>query len=99
VNKDNARDYLPLVQALYEGKVIQYKDQKCDHSYGWMDIESAVDFCMPSEFYRIKPEPREIWVNEYPNGVASGNHPSRLSAFDHRANDTAIQVCYREVLK
>lgn len=66
MNKDTAKDYLPLVQALSEGKVIQYKYQKSDNSYAWMDLESAVDFCMPAEFYRIKPEPREVWVNEYP---------------------------------
>ncbi len=99
MNKDNAKDYLPLVQALAEGKVVQYKFLRADASQDWLSLASNIDFVMPPEHYRIKPEPREIWVNHYPNGVASGNYESKLSAFDHRANDTAIQVRYREVLE
>lgn len=97
MNKDTARDYLPLVQALADGKVIQYKFQKCDHSYGWMDLESAVDFCMPAEFYRIKPEPREVWVNEYPNYIYS-IYPSKDLAATH-CLEYGRTVRYREVIE
>lgn len=68
MNKETAKDYLPMVQALSEGKVIQYKYQKSDKSYAWMDLESVVDFSMPAEFYRIKPEPREIFFVEFGTG-------------------------------
>ena len=56
MNKDNARDYLPLVQALAEGKTIQ-----CMNSdVGWIDLESVrFDSCVES--YRIKPEPKKAW--------------------------------------
>jgi hypothetical protein len=50
MNKDNAHLYLPLVQALAEGKTIQ-------HSYGdaqWADLLSP-DFRLPASDYRIKP--------------------------------------------
>jgi hypothetical protein len=57
MNKQNAHQYLPLVQALSEGKTIQrsISDQ-------WIDGENF-DFSFPPESYRIKPEPRE-WTGK-----------------------------------
>lgn len=100
MNKDTARDYLPLVQALSEGKVIQYKYQKSDKSYEWMDLESSVDFCMPADFYRIKPEPREVWINRFPDGH-DGLTWYETEEAAHRAYGRvcAIQVRYREVIE
>lgn len=63
MNKDNARDFLPLVKALAEGKTIQYR-----HDGGWEDVDlfGGVDFDNPPECYRIKPEPREftLWIDK-----------------------------------
>ncbi len=57
MTKENAAQYLPLVQALAEGKVIQSKDY-----YGkFNDVPSPL-FNMAPEDYRIKPEPREWWI-------------------------------------
>ena len=64
MNKDNAKDYLPLVQALAEGKAIQYRNAGKEE---WRDTSNP-KFKMGPEHYRIKPEPREIWVNIYPIG-------------------------------
>ena len=55
MNRDNAHLYLPLVQALAEGKTIQIKENR-----GWRDIGEAVLTCDPSR-YRIKPEPKTAW--------------------------------------
>ncbi len=56
MNKDNAKDYLPLVQALAEGKTIQLK------AFGqWIDLENP-DFVYSLKHYRIKPEPKKEWV-------------------------------------
>lgn len=66
MNKNTAREYLPLVQALSEGKVIQ---GRMAYSGRWEDMPEEFDFSGPAESYRIKPEPREVWVNEYPSGV------------------------------
>lgn len=63
MNKSNARDYLPLVQALADGRVVQGKFLD-----GWRDL-NVVSFDMDACCYRIKPEPRDVWVNEYPSGV------------------------------
>ena len=56
MNKNNAKEYLPLVQALADGKTIQYESL---HE-GWRDIRNPL-FNGMSE-YRIKPEPREYNV-------------------------------------
>lgn len=52
MNKHNAHLYLPLVQALAEGKTIQHKSDI------WLDLEDAT-FVDDPKRYRIKPEPRE----------------------------------------
>ena len=58
MNKDNAKDYLPLVQALAEGKVLQYFP---DGWEGWIDCDD-VNFCIDASKFRIKPEPLVIYV-------------------------------------
>lgn len=68
MNKDNAKDYLPLVQALADGKTIQAKCQVGMDQFGWRDCEGDTSFHGLAENYRIKPEPREIWVNEWADG-------------------------------
>lgn len=60
MNKDNAKDYLPLVQAWAEGKQLQVKSLA---TLGWVDIDRC-DFFLKPESYRIKPEPREGWVHK-----------------------------------
>jgi hypothetical protein len=63
MNKDNAHLYLPLVQALADGKTIQWKP---DDGI-WDDIDE-IKFFMYDDLscYRIKPEPRtfEMYINE-----------------------------------
>lgn len=57
MNKEEAKDFLPLVQALAEGKTIQYCDLKGD----WLDTRNPT-FRRRPELYRIKPEPHVLWV-------------------------------------
>ena len=54
MTKETAKEYLPLVQALAEGKTIQ-----CDTSGEWLDL-GRVEFTGSPDHYRIKPEPR-VW--------------------------------------
>lgn len=95
MNKSNARDYLPLVKALAEGKVVQYKwaDGK------WRDGEE-LSFESELEHYRIKPGPREIWFNRYNTGVESGPYESKEKAIEYAFHDhPMVQVRYREVIE
>lgn len=54
MTREEAKDMLPIIQALAEGKHIQLKDKTCN----WMDIDFInVELCNPN-VYRIKPEPK-----------------------------------------
>ena len=55
MNKDNAAQYLPLVQALAGGRVIRARNS------GYPVEMDEVNFSLPPECYDIKPEPREWW--------------------------------------
>jgi hypothetical protein len=60
MTKESAKDYLPLVQALADGKTIQLNvgSAACPK---WMDEWSDFAFIDPPSNYRIKPEPRRIY--------------------------------------
>ena len=57
MNSENAHLYLPLIQALAEGKTIQMLSADGN---SWDDY-SDVCFTHESNQYRVKPEPRE-WL-------------------------------------
>ena len=97
MNKDNARDYLPLVQALADGKVIQ---GHMAYSGQWEDMTGNINFDGPASDYRIKPEPRDIFVV-----VDNDNDGSHLA---YHSEDDAIKDVgsrgfevrrYREVIE
>lgn len=97
MNKNDAAQYLPLVQALANGKEIQISG--CAGWDYWEDI-AEVSFNRPASEYRIKPEPREIWFNRYPSGVENGPYSCKEAAIEFANHDTVpVQVCYREVLE
>lgn len=66
MTKENAKDFLPLVQAMAEGKVIQYFEV---HQNKWTDKDEPC-FTDDIKNYRIKPEQRMTyiqlmkWLNE-----------------------------------
>ena len=59
MNAQNAKDYLPLVQALADGKTIQFFD-----GASWVDIVTINTLLFDPDVYRVKPEPRtfEMWL-------------------------------------
>jgi len=62
MNKEKAHLFLPFVQAMADGKTIQWKS---DEGF-WSDIDE-IEFCMYDDpsCYRIKPEPRtwDVWLH------------------------------------
>ena len=82
MNKDNAHLYLPLVQALADGKTIQMADAVNINreGYDWSDDEGEIMFDSPIEYYRIKPEPKECWARLSDSGdmvdYYTGKHPT-----------------------
>ena len=96
MNSQTAPSFIPLVQALAEGKTIQFLKP----IRGWTDIKD-VEFCQAPDRYRVKPEPsepREIWVNEYAGGLAAAWHPSKKQALDSSSSSMVKVICFREVL-
>ena len=98
MNKNTAKDYIPLVQALAEGKVIESL-----WSYDWKDSEWKEDvnpsFSEPASHYRIKRESGEIWVNKSYSGIIDGAvYESEAEAKSASIGDE-VQVRYREVIE
>ena len=62
MNRDSAIKFMPLLQALIDGKQLQWKT-KFDT---WQDVTSVDDSYQPDR-YRVKPEPVECWVGFNPN--------------------------------
>jgi hypothetical protein len=62
ISKNNAAEYIPLLQAMSEGKQLQIRTKDgC-----WSDAPVYLAFNAGPEYYRIKPpEPRRFWVNVY----------------------------------
>lgn len=58
MNKDNAKDFLPLVQALAEGKTLQVR---ASSERPWIDATDIAFVGHPGN-HRIKPEPAVLWV-------------------------------------
>lgn len=91
MNKNDAAQYLPLVQALADGKVIQYRV----HGGGWVDDDHPAFTSLPC-CYRIKPEPREIFFVEFSNGN-HGPYATREIAEQNYPRSKVVR--YREVLE
>lgn len=80
MNKDNAKEFLPLVQALIDGKTIQYYSHEAAQ---WKDM-TAVNFIYDSARYRIKPEriKKKMWYHPGSN-ITTGLYPVAANAFTH----------------
>lgn len=70
MNKEDAHLYLPLVQALADGRTLQAKDIQGK----WFDLDN-IALGGGSEHYRIKPEPRvwTVWIDQYGYIQSTGN--------------------------
>lgn len=93
MNKDNAHLYLPFVQALAEGKTIQIF-----FNNEWNDMD-VVSFSADPHKYRIKPEPRVLYVNEYTSGYHLGYSNKSQADRDAVAGYLRKAVKYIEVVE
>lgn len=93
MNKENAHAYMPLVQAMANGLIIQE-----DFFGEWSDLSDEISFNMKPEFYRIKPEPRtfEMWLDK-DTGCLSTDELIR--EFGHVRFDSLERITVQEVLK
>jgi len=92
MNRQDAALYLPLVQALAEGKTLQYRPVGEDigsykYPHGkWTDVkdDDVYIFRAPPNRLRVKPEPVVIekWSKLYANGDVGLAHASKASALE-----------------
>lgn len=85
MNSTNAKDYLPLVQALTNGEMIQEL-----YDGVWYDVANP-HFDKPSDRYRIRRKLLELWVNVYSAGDSGVGHYSEDSARS-RAEPHAVRT-------
>jgi hypothetical protein len=98
ITKDNAAQYLPLIQALAEGKTLQLFIGN-----NWTDMRMPVMLSEPPERFRIKPpEPRRFWVNLYDKTTnlrrAGYAYDSRAEADKNAASDRRACIEVVEVI-
>lgn len=97
MTREEAREWASLYQAYADGKTIQFRSNAekkwIDLCYGSFDDSI---YC-----YRIKPEPREIWVTEYNGRPVSAHESEREASRYARASGPGVNcvVRYREVIE
>ena len=113
MNRNQAKEILPIIQAFIDGKQIQHLYNK------WEDIENLTsDLIINPELYRIKPEPKyrpfkngeECWQKmqkHQPFGWIKSKDDSTINKFmfiDSLNNDevtirTSVRFTYSELVK
>ena len=78
MNRERAKELLPIIQAFAEGKDIQWRNTNAGTG-GWLECKGIIDSGVYE--YRIKPEPFECWVNVC-GARPSTTHPTLAAAAD-----------------
>ena len=63
MNQQNAHEWLPLIQAMADGKTIQFLDDGPTPGGDWFDVQD-LDMTYEPDDFRIKSEPRtfHMWL-------------------------------------
>ena len=93
MNAQNAREYMPLVQAVANGLTIQ-----CNDRGEWVDVESLYTDVYGPDEYRIKPKPRtfDLWL-DHDTGCLTTDELIR--DFGHVRFDSLERITVQEVIK
>ena len=65
MDRERCKELLPVLQAFAEGKTIQCRGMGLD----WAAVSTNPTW--EADEYRIKPEPREFWINPKTNKITS----------------------------
>lgn len=84
-------EMITVLQAYKDGYMIQAKEK---NTRGYFECLKDPSWNFADFDYRVKPKPKEIWVNEFPNRY-------HLAAFHHEkdAIDSASDKCVRVAVK
>ena len=91
MNQQNAHEYLPLVQAIADGKTVQVLGKDGN----WYDSPLLNT---PTSRYRIKPEPRtfEMWLDKDTGCMST---LELINEFGHVRFDSLERITVVEVLE
>lgn len=96
MNRERAKELLPVIQAFAEGGKIQFRIANgIDEPWGDMPEDDRMSITFPCEDYeyRIKPEPREFWIIEGTlkggGGIFTSEHQAEEWCNDHGLNYSA----------
>ena len=99
---ERAKELLPVIEAFANGETVQFYDGEtvqfydgdewCDVGKEGLDAETLGDDGLK---YRIKPKPREFWMNLYSDGCVIA-YGTKEAAEQHRG-DRAVIIKVREV--
>ena len=96
-------EQITIIAALRDGNTIEWKRKSCQHEpWPWMTCNlDLVDPCFDFAdcIYRVKPEPKTIWVNEYDAGISIAYRTRETAEREATPEVTRIAVQYREVVK
>jgi hypothetical protein len=79
--RQKACDLAMVLMAYADGETIQCRMRNDGglREAKWCDTESPLWNFYEFDF-RVKPAPREVWVNEYDKGLAQTTHPTKKDA-------------------
>ena len=69
MNRNRAKELLPIITAFANGEEIQCRNQNSSESRMVFVENEFPRFEIEYYEFRIKPKPREFWINIYPSGV------------------------------
>ena len=95
--KEDTIEMIRVMQAFVGGKAIQRMGLKDPDIREWDDMPIAPIWNWAKNDYRIKPEPREFWVNFYPNLEGMYWHKSKESA-DRKLHSGGTTIKVKEVI-
>lgn len=101
MNRKYAKAILPLIQAYAEGKTIQIHRKVGDiltNPPKWDDAGEPM-FALPASRYRIKPEARTIWLNEYIHeGVSTFFGHETLEKAKLASNEETLEARHKIII-
>lgn len=86
INRDRVRELLPVLTAFVNGEPIQMRNL---HGK-WVDLDEDVVSPEADIEYRVKPKPREFWLNIYYGKDPGGAYETRFLA-DSRAGSSRTE--------
>lgn len=92
MNRDEAKQLLPVIQAYSEGKAIQMRIGN-----DWYAVENDCAIFGPPDRYRIKPEPIECWAVVYDDGSFRLGFTNKALAVEYATSGSRV-LRMREVL-